>query len=132
MPANNRKQAMLPEGAEFIDNPIGTACGFAVTIGKAQKLFGTKWKVYKTDTGSKVALPASTPRNMSSMRRLWWMASTPFGRYAAIVLQTIAAAAPPPESRIDAAANCAEPANVVADMTIASTEPKPEVCASTP
>jgi nicotinamide-nucleotide amidase len=32
MPANNRKQAMLPEGAEFIDNPIGTACGFAVTI----------------------------------------------------------------------------------------------------
>jgi len=36
MPANNRKQAMLPEGAEFIDNPIGTACGFAVTIGGAR------------------------------------------------------------------------------------------------
>jgi nicotinamide-nucleotide amidase len=32
MPLNNQKQAMLPEGAEFIDNPIGTACGFAVTI----------------------------------------------------------------------------------------------------
>ena len=32
MPLNNRKQAMLPEGAEFIDNPIGTACGFAVAI----------------------------------------------------------------------------------------------------
>ncbi len=32
MPPNNRKQAMLPDGAEFIDNPIGTACGFAVTI----------------------------------------------------------------------------------------------------
>jgi nicotinamide-nucleotide amidase len=32
MPANNRKQAMLPEGAEFLDNPIGTACGFALTI----------------------------------------------------------------------------------------------------
>lgn len=39
MPANNRKQAMLPENAEFIDNPIGTACGFAVTIGKARFLF---------------------------------------------------------------------------------------------
>ena len=39
---------------------------------------------------------------------------------------------PPPAPRIDAAANCAEPANVVADMTIASTEPKPDVCASTP
>ena len=39
MPANNKKQAMLPDGAEFIDNPIGTACGFAVTIGKARFFF---------------------------------------------------------------------------------------------
>jgi nicotinamide-nucleotide amidase len=39
MPANNKKQAMLPDGAEFIDNPIGTACGFAVTIGKARFYF---------------------------------------------------------------------------------------------
>jgi nicotinamide-nucleotide amidase len=39
MPANNKKQAMLPENAEFIDNPIGTACGFAVTIGRARFLF---------------------------------------------------------------------------------------------
>lgn len=39
MPSNNKKQAMLPENAEFIDNPIGTACGFAVTIGRARFLF---------------------------------------------------------------------------------------------
>lgn len=39
MPANNKKQAMLPENAEFIDNPIGTACGFAVTIGRARFMF---------------------------------------------------------------------------------------------
>jgi nicotinamide-nucleotide amidase len=39
MPPNNRKQAMLPEGAEMIDNPIGTACGFAVTIGRARFFF---------------------------------------------------------------------------------------------
>jgi nicotinamide-nucleotide amidase len=39
MPPNNRKQAMLPDGAEFIDNPIGTACGFAVTIGGARFYF---------------------------------------------------------------------------------------------
>jgi nicotinamide-nucleotide amidase len=39
MPANNKKQAMLPKDAEFIDNPIGTACGFAVTIGRARFLF---------------------------------------------------------------------------------------------
>ncbi len=39
MPANNRKQAMLPEGAELIDNPIGTACGFALDIGQARFFF---------------------------------------------------------------------------------------------
>lgn len=39
MPPNNRKQAMLPVGAEMIDNPVGTACGFAITIGKARFFF---------------------------------------------------------------------------------------------
>jgi nicotinamide-nucleotide amidase len=39
MPPNNRKQAMLPDGAEVLDNPIGTACGFAVTIGRARFFF---------------------------------------------------------------------------------------------
>jgi nicotinamide-nucleotide amidase len=36
---NNRKQAMLPSTAEVIDNPIGTACGFAVDIGRARFYF---------------------------------------------------------------------------------------------
>src|SRR5262249_16558619 len=35
MPPSNRKQAMLPVGAELLDNPIGTACGFALDIGRA-------------------------------------------------------------------------------------------------
>jgi len=39
MPPNNRKQAMLPSTSEIIDNPIGTACGFAVDIGKARFFF---------------------------------------------------------------------------------------------
>ncbi|MDE2005902.1 MAG: CinA family nicotinamide mononucleotide deamidase-related protein [Rhodospirillales bacterium] len=39
MPPNNRKQAMLPEGAEMLDNPIGTACGFALDIGRARFFF---------------------------------------------------------------------------------------------
>ena len=39
MPPNNRKQAMLPAGAEVLDNPVGTACGFAVNIGRARFFF---------------------------------------------------------------------------------------------
>src|SRR5436305_6861578 len=39
MSANNRKQAMLPTTAEIHDNPIGTACGFALDIGKARFFF---------------------------------------------------------------------------------------------
>jgi nicotinamide-nucleotide amidase len=39
MSANNRKQAMLPATAEILDNPIGTACGFALDIGKARFFF---------------------------------------------------------------------------------------------
>ncbi len=32
MPPNNTKQAMLPAGSERLDNPVGTACGFALDI----------------------------------------------------------------------------------------------------
>ena len=39
MPPNNRKQALLPVGAEILDNPIGTACGFALDIGRARFFF---------------------------------------------------------------------------------------------
>jgi nicotinamide-nucleotide amidase len=39
MPPNNRKQAMLPTTAELLDNPVGTACGFALDIGKARFFF---------------------------------------------------------------------------------------------
>ncbi|HUC08876.1 MAG TPA: CinA family nicotinamide mononucleotide deamidase-related protein [Stellaceae bacterium] len=39
MSENNRKQAMLPIGSEMLDNPVGTACGFALDIGKARFFF---------------------------------------------------------------------------------------------
>jgi len=39
MSPNNRKQAMLPATAEILDNPIGTACGFALDIGRARFFF---------------------------------------------------------------------------------------------
>ncbi|HGV3501669.1 MULTISPECIES: nicotinamide mononucleotide deamidase-related protein YfaY [unclassified Providencia] len=32
MPETNRKQALLPENAELIDNPVGTACGFSIML----------------------------------------------------------------------------------------------------
>src|SRR4051794_30306331 len=33
-----------------------------ISIGKAQTMFGTKWKVYRTSSGAKVALPVNTPK----------------------------------------------------------------------
>ena len=39
MPESNRKQAMLPTGASLIDNPVGTACGFHLQIGRARCYF---------------------------------------------------------------------------------------------
>ena len=39
MREGNRKQAMLPQGAEMLYNPLGTACGFALSIGQAKFFF---------------------------------------------------------------------------------------------
>ena len=39
MPQTNLKQAMLPEGAELLDNPVGTACGFAMKLNRAWLYF---------------------------------------------------------------------------------------------
>lgn len=39
MPASNVKQAMLPQSASVIDNPIGTACGFKMQINGCQVFF---------------------------------------------------------------------------------------------
>lgn len=39
MAASNRKQAEIPRHAEVIDNRVGTACGFAVTLNKCRIFF---------------------------------------------------------------------------------------------
>lgn len=39
MTESNTKQAMLPQGCQIIDNPNGTACGFALNIGYAFFIF---------------------------------------------------------------------------------------------
>ena len=39
MAASNRKQAEIPDGAELIDNPVGTACGFALELNRCWIFF---------------------------------------------------------------------------------------------
>lgn len=36
---SNRKQAEIPASAELIDNPVGTACGFAVQLNRCLMFF---------------------------------------------------------------------------------------------
>ncbi|CAI2516679.1 CinA-like protein [Serratia ficaria] len=39
MAASNRKQAQIPANAEMLDNPVGTACGFALRLNKCLMFF---------------------------------------------------------------------------------------------
>ncbi len=39
MPETNRRQALFPEGAKILPNPVGTAPGFALEIGRARFFF---------------------------------------------------------------------------------------------
>lgn len=39
MPASNLKQALLPQSAIMVDNPVGTACGFRVKLNRAWLFF---------------------------------------------------------------------------------------------
>ncbi|CAK8741937.1 Nicotinamide-nucleotide amidohydrolase PncC [Sodalis praecaptivus] len=55
MAPSNRKQALIPASAELIDNPVGTACGFALQLNRCL-LF----------------LPRACPRNSRS----WWSAKS--------------------------------------------------------
>ncbi len=39
MAASNRKQAQIPVNAEMLDNPVGTACGFALKLNRCTMFF---------------------------------------------------------------------------------------------
>ncbi|MBU4683150.1 nicotinamide mononucleotide deamidase-related protein YfaY [Cedecea davisae] len=39
MAPSNRKQAQIPAGSEIIDNPVGTACGFALKLNRCVMYF---------------------------------------------------------------------------------------------
>jgi nicotinamide-nucleotide amidase len=58
MPENNAKQAMFPEGAEIIPNPIGTAPGFRLPI------------TLEGHTAQVIVLPG-VPREMKPMTEEW-------------------------------------------------------------
>lgn len=39
MAPSNRKQALIPAGSEMVDNPVGTACGFAMQLNRCLMFF---------------------------------------------------------------------------------------------
>ena len=79
MPPNNRKQAMLPATAEVIDNPIGTACGFALDIGRA-RFFFTPGRAARAAPHARGAdHPAPAREERPARRRSSSSGSTPTG-----------------------------------------------------
>ena len=88
MPANNRKQALIPEGAEVVPNPNGTAPGFILPVerGGAARF---------------VACFPGVPRETRAMVREtlvpWVRARSPGTRFASRVFSTFGLA----ESRLD-------------------------------
>jgi nicotinamide-nucleotide amidase len=58
MPENNKKQALFPEGAEIIPNPLGTAPGFRLAIAHNER------------TSELIVLPG-VPREMKPMMEDW-------------------------------------------------------------
>jgi nicotinamide-nucleotide amidase len=88
MPANNRKQAMVPEGCTVVPNPTGTAPGFIVAVerGGAERF---------------IASFPGVPREMRIMVRAtlipWVAARSPDRRFASRVFSTFGLA----ESRMD-------------------------------
>lgn len=45
MAPSNRKQAELPASAEFINNPVGTACGFALQLNRCLMFFTPAYRL---------------------------------------------------------------------------------------
>ncbi len=102
MPANNRKQALLPRGAEPVPNPTGTAPGFVLTV--------------ETEHGDRhvITLPG-VPREMRRMAEetvLPWIARrtgathigarifSTFGLTESKLDELLAGVAPPDEARL--------------------------------
>jgi nicotinamide-nucleotide amidase len=88
MPANNRKQALLPEGSTLLPNPVGTAPGFVCPVDRGGQL-------------RHVACLPGVPREMRRMAREslipWVEERQPSQRFASRVFSTFGLS----ESRLD-------------------------------
>ena len=57
------KQAFAKQNVTATVDVTRLRVSATASVGKAQKLFGTKWNVYRTgSTNARVALPANTPK----------------------------------------------------------------------
>jgi kumamolisin len=66
---NDVLNALAKENVDGTVDVTRLRVGATASIGKAQKLFGTKWKLYKTSSSNElVALPVNTPKLPEGMR----------------------------------------------------------------
>ena len=66
---NGVKNAFKSQGITAKIDVTHLRASATISIGKAQKMFGTKWAVYHTSTGNQlVALPVNTPKLPKGMK----------------------------------------------------------------
>ncbi len=94
MAPSNRKQAELPASAEFINNPVGTACGFAVQLNRCLMFFTpgvpSEFKVMVSTKSCAPARAFSLPQPPVCLRL------TTFGRSESDLAQSLDALQLPP------------------------------------
>jgi molybdopterin-biosynthesis enzyme MoeA-like protein len=69
MAASNRKQAEIPASAEMINNPVGTACGFAVQLNRCLMFFTPASRRNSKSWSSRKFYPACVSVSRSLPRR---------------------------------------------------------------
>ncbi|OGT06181.1 MAG: hypothetical protein A2X78_02225 [Gammaproteobacteria bacterium GWE2_37_16] len=85
MPDSNRKQAMFPYNSQYLSNPIGTAPGFVLKIGKAECFFTPgvpremKWMLHEQ------IIPLVEQRFSTQLKKLGIKELTTFGLSEAVI-----------------------------------------------
>ena len=76
MAESNRKQAEIPASAEMINNPVGTACGFAIQLNRCLMFFTpgvpSEFKVMvEQEILPRLRQRAAGPAGMPAYDHLW-------------------------------------------------------------